>query len=216
MLHLIVKEMVTQKKIAYLVPVILLPYFLTLGKGAAADPLIAIFVHGMCIAFISYFMTMYSNFNTNEGDKLQNRLLLSLPITRRSIVTVKYLMIGVWWLIAYTAYTCLMALMNAFRLYDDSPFDIRIAVLSLCLSYMLTSVFYPMHYRFGYRVGSMLGIVVFFLIASMFGKVTTFIGRNSVFPVMAERPVVSFSIIALVFVAVSYRISVQVFEKADF
>lgn len=218
MLHLLLKEFYVQRKMAYLVPLFLLPYFLTLGKEIPNQGnLMQMIIYSLSIGFIAYFITTYANFNTNEGEKNQNRLLLSLPVTRKTVINAKYLMISAWWLFAYVSYFLIMILLNfLFDFQVATLFDLRIAALSLCFTYLLVSLFYPLHFKYGFRVASLTGIGAFFLITSSIGKLLPINQISTLLSMMIEYPIISFAIITLVIVLISYFLSLRIFTKKDF
>lgn len=220
MLHLLLKEFYVQRKLAYLVPLFLLPYFLTLGKEINfpnQSDWMQVLVYSMSIGFIAYFITTYSNFNTNEGEKNQNRLLLSLPVTRQTVVSAKFIMISVWWLIAYIAYVAIMLILNILFDYTlIALFDYRVLVGSLCFTYLLVSLFYPLLYKFGFRVASIVGIGAFFLITSSLGKLIKINNDSTIASLIREYPTLSLAIFTLIFVFVSYSLSLRMFTKRDF
>ncbi|WP_416825419.1 ABC-2 transporter permease [Ectobacillus polymachus] len=217
MLHLIIKDMYTQRKIAYVAPIFLLPYFLTMGKNIPSTGIYASIIYSLAIAFIAYFMALYSNFNTNEGENVQSRLILSLPIKRKTVIHAKYIMVSVWWLLSFlSSFLLLIILRVVFHIEGIQILNIRIVMFSLCFTYILTGVFYPIHFRFGYRVGTFLGIAMFFAISSGLGKLLSLNKDTTIVSGLLERPTVSLVVITFIFVLVSYFISVSVFEKKDF
>lgn len=217
MLHLIIKDMYTQRKVAYVAPIFLLPYFLTMGKNIPSTSIYATINYSLCIAFIAYFMAMYSNFNTNEGETMQSRLILSLPIKRKTVIDAKYIMVSVWWLLSFlSSFLLLIILRVVFHIEGIQILNIRVVMFSLCFTYILTGVFYPIHFRFGYRVGTFLGIAMFFAISSGLGKLLSLNKDTTIVSGLLERPTVSLAVITFIFVLVSYFISVSVFEKKDF
>lgn len=218
MLHLVLKEFYVQRKIAYFVPLFLLPYFLTLGKEIPNQSYwMQVFFYSMSIGFIAYLITTYSNFNTNEGEKNQNRLLLSLPVNRQTVINAKYIMISAWWLIAYIAYVAIKILLNIlFDFQLTTLIDYRVLVGSLCFTYLLVSLFYPLHFKFGFRVASLIGVGAFFLITSSLGKLLPTNKNSTVVSIIMEHPIVSFAIITLVIVLISYSLSLRIFTKRDF
>jgi len=216
MLHLILKDFYIQKKIAYFIPILLLPYFLTIGKNSSGSNPITLLIYSLSISFIAYFMATYSNFNTEENERNQNRLLLSLPITRQSVINAKYVMISIWWLISYISYVIILIILkNVFDHNIISLFDLRVIALSFCFTYLLMSFFYPLQYKFGFRVASTIGIAIFFIIPSGLGKLLSNIENTSFISLVIERPIVSVSIITIVSVLISYYLSVYFFTKKD-
>ncbi len=219
MLRLILKDLYTQKKIAYFSPLLLLLYFFSMGKNISGSNLIAIVIYSLSIAFIAYFMVTYTNFNTGESEKNQNRLILSLPVTRRSVINAKYIMISIWWLFSYTSYILIrIILMNVVdtSMTFNQLFDIKVLLLSLCFTYLLASIFYPLHYKFGFRVASSIGIVSFFLMTNAVGKVLSSNKANGVLSIIIDKPIISFSIIAISVTLVSYIFTVNIFTNKDF
>ena len=215
MLQLIKKDVVTQRIFAYLAPLFLLPYFLTIGKNIEGPPLILVMVFSMSIAFISYIMVMYSNFNTNEGEKLLNRLLLSLPINRVDIIMAKYISVLVWWLVSLVSYLILFyGLGRVFGFGPDGSLDLRIIPLSLCFTYVLSSVFYPLQFKFGYRSASLIGILMFFAITSSVGKIFSL--QSGILSFTAEYPIMTIIGFSLLVSVVSFFLSLNIFKKKDF
>lgn len=216
MFRLIKKDIYTQRKIAYLTPLLLLPYFLTMGKGiGSANTLVGILIFSMSIAFIAYFMTMYSNFNTGESERMQNRLMLSLPIERRTVINAKYIMISVWWLISYVSYIFIIEILKSvLRFTLNFTVDLKVTFLSFCFAYLLASIFYPINFKFGYKISSIVGLLMFFLVPSCFGKLLSV--NMSFISTVSEHPILTVAIISLVVTLLSYLISERIFTKKDF
>lgn len=216
MFHLMLKDLYTQKKSAYFTPLLLLAYLLAKGKEiSGGNILIENLVFSLSIAFIAYFMMMYSNFNTGESERMQNRLLLSLPVERRTVITAKYVMIIVWWAISYITYTLLIVILkNIFHYSLNLSIDAKVTFLSLCFAYLLSSIFYPIHFKFGYRVSSLVGILMFFLVTSGFGKLLTI--HSSITSIVVKHPIFTVAIISLIFTSLSYLLSKRIFAKDDF
>ncbi|AST06532.1 MAG: hypothetical protein KatS3mg080_0574 [Anoxybacillus sp.] len=218
MLRLILKDLYTQKKIVYFSPLLSLPYFLSMGKNISGSNFIAIVIYSLCIAFIAYFMAMYTNFNTGESEINQNRLILSLPVTRRSVINAKYIMISVWWLFSYTSHILIFILMNVVdtSMTFNQLLDMKVLLLSLCFTYLLMSIFYPLNYKFGFRVASPIGIAVFFLVTSGVGKILSSNKAKGMISIIIDQPIISFSIIAISVTLVSYVLTAHIFTNKDF
>ena len=219
LLRLILKDLYTQKKIAYFSPLLLLPYFLSIGKNIHSPNFIGIVIYSLCIAFIAYFMATYTNFYTGEGEKNQIRLILSLPVTRRSVINAKYIMISVWWLFSYISYIFIfIVLMNVVdtSMTLNQLFDIKVLWLSLCFTYLLMAIFYPLNYKFGFRVASLIGIAAFFLVTNGVGKILSSNKAKGITSIIIDQPIISFSIIAIIVTLVSYVLTVHIFTNKDF
>lgn len=217
MFHLMMKDIYTQKKTGYFAPIFLVPYFLMMGKDIPSTGIYAGVIYSLSISFIAYFMMMYSNFNTNESEIMQNRLLVSLPIMRKSLIRAKYLMVSVWWILTLISCQVLFfVLRDAFHFESIPIINMQVVIFSLCFTYILTSVFYPIHFRFGYRVATFSGIAMFFVVTSGLGKFLSLNKNITIVSVFIEKPSLSLAVITFIFVLVSYLISVSVFEKKDF
>ncbi|WP_409271906.1 ABC-2 transporter permease [Neobacillus sp. SCS-31] len=216
MVQLMIKDLYIQKKSAYFAPLLLLTFFLSkqkeVGMGNAS---IENVTFGLSVGFIAYFMTMYSNFNTGESERLQNRLILSLPISRLEVIRAKYLMIAVWWVISYVTYfIIIVAIKYVFNLLPQLSIGLHGTLLSFCFAYLLSSVFYPIHFKFGYRTSSLVGILLFFLITSSLGK---FLGMNSGLSIILQNhPIFSIAIVSLAVSSLSYFLSGKIFAKTEF
>lgn len=216
MFHLMMKDIYTQKKTGYFAPIFLVPYFLMMGKDIPSAGIYASVIYSLSISFIAYFMMMYSNFSTNESEIMQNRLLVSLPIMRKSLIQAKYLMVSVWWF--FTFLLCIglfFVLRDVFHFESMQIMNIRVVIFSLCFTYILTSFFYPIHFRFGYRAATFFGIAMFFVVTSGLGKLLSLNKNMTIASVLIKKPSLSLAVITLIFVLVSYLISVSVFEKKD-
>lgn len=215
MFSLMKKDIYTQKKSAFFTPLLLLPYLLTLGKDVTGSGLIENLIFSLSIAFIAYFMMMYSNFNTGESERMQIRLMLSLPIGRRAVINAKYVMISVWWLISFISYAFIIEIVkNIFHFSINLSVDTNVIFLSFCFVYLLASIFYPIHFKFGYKVSSLIGILIFFLVTSGFGKLLSV--HNRFTSIIIEHPIQAIAIISLVITLLSYLWSGRIFMKRDF
>lgn len=223
MLRLMIKDIYTQKKSTYFIPLIVLVYFIMAAGDRSDQELIDILVYGAGVGFMTYYSVMASNFNTNEGGKTQNRLLLSLPVTRRSAVLAKYLMVVVWWLFAYaTSAVIISAFRPILHFQGLQPLDFRVAVLSLCFSCIFSSVFYPFFFKFGYRPASVLGIMSF---SAFLGAIGAFFsdtdspaisGNQALLNFILNHPMILLIIATLIVMFASYIVSAHIFEKKEF
>lgn len=215
MLQLIKKEITTQRKVAYMAPLMLLPYFIGIGNDVGGTPLIIVLIFSMSIAFIGYFMVLYSNFSTNEGEKIQFRLLLSLPVNRYEIVLAKYATILFWWLVAFTSYVILFFVAARFFNYKlGNSLDYRAIPLSLCFTYILSSVYYPLQFKFGYRIASFIGILLFFAITTSVGKIFSI--QSDFFSIISSNPTVSIIVFTILASVLSLYISLRILQKKDY
>lgn len=213
MYQLIMKDILTQRRVAFIAPFFLLFYFLTVGKDVTT--LVSV-QFSLGIGFIAYFIMMYSNFNTNEGDTTQNQLLLSMPVSRRSVINAKYLMIAVWWLCSFGISFVLITVLNLVQKNGGFGWlSAQTIVGSLCVTYLLSAFFYPFLYKFGYRVASFLGVAIFFAIPASLGAVMRSNLPIDHFQFVASHPMFSLIVITFVIVTASYVVSHSIFQKKE-
>ncbi|MCO7126799.1 ABC-2 transporter permease [Sporolactobacillus shoreicorticis] len=214
MYQLIRKDILTQRKTAFIAPLFLILYFLTLGKDV---PQLGGYIYCLGIGFIAYFMAMLSNFNTNEGADTEQRLLLSMPASRRNIIAAKFLMIAVWWGIAYLLSVLFTWVSGMFHLIGTvNLLSAPIAFVSLCVTFMLASFFYPFMYQFGYRVASLIGIAVFFALPSSLGFLIQSDFNLEKIQFLTAHPLSSLSIGTLFVVTISFCFSLSIVKKKNY
>lgn len=216
MFRLMMKDIYTQRKEGYAAPVFLLLYFLEMGKelGHSGSPMPL--VYSLAVAFIAYIMAIFTNFSTGESDKMQNSLVLSLPLIRRSVIDAKYLMISVWWLFAYISSIILVSILKLVLHESFSPFvDLKILILSLCFTYILSSVSYPVYYKFGYKAAQMFGIILFFAFSFGLGRLLSLNFKSGILSGLFNDPIISCAVITVIIVLISYLLSAYFYEKKE-
>jgi ABC-2 type transport system permease protein len=212
--QLIRKDLLTQRKTAFIAPLFLIIYFLTLGKDV---PQLGGSLYCLAIGFIAYFMTMLSNFDTNEGQDIQQRLLLSMPASRLNIIAAKYAMIAVWWFIAFVLSLLFTWVAGMFQeIGTVSLLSVPLAFGSLCATFLLTAFFYPFMYQFGYRIASLIGIAVFFAIPSSLGFLLGSDFNLERIRLLTMHPMLALGIGTLLVVAVSFLFSLSIVDKKDY
>ncbi|WP_196427134.1 ABC-2 transporter permease [Paenibacillus woosongensis] len=218
MLKLLFMELYTQKKIAFLIPIIMFPLFLTLGDRISGSGLFPTIIFSLAVGFISYFLTSYSNSNTGETEKLQYKLLLSLPLSRKMIIAAKYATIFLWWLISYIWLILVLLLLKyAAGIHMEQPIlNWEVAFLSLCCSYFMNAIFYPLYFRYGYRTANIIGIMVFFTLSNFAGKLGSLDPSSQAFASLLAYPLTTFASLTAVLVLFTYLISLLIFIKTDY
>ncbi|WP_157800277.1 ABC-2 transporter permease [Sporolactobacillus pectinivorans] len=212
-----VKDMYTQRKTAYIAPVFLLLYILTWGKSFGNSEPLFQWINGVGVAFIAFLMVLYSNVTTGESDKMQNRLVLSLPLNRRSVVDARYLMISVWWLLAWLSWVILSLIVkNVFHEFGGQIFDYKLLVFSLCFTCIFTSIYYPIYYKFGFKAAQLIVTVVFFLFLFGAGKFFSLKINTGIFLPLLKHPMISSIVVTVIFVCLSYLLSFYFYEKEQF
>ncbi|GAA0138113.1 hypothetical protein YSY43_49540 [Paenibacillus sp. YSY-4.3] len=218
MLKLLLMELYTQKKIAFLIPIIMFPLFLTLGNRISGSDPFPTIIFSLSVGFISYFLTSYSNSNTGETEKLQYKLLLSLPVSRKMIIAAKYAMILLWWLISYIWLILVLLLLKyAAGIQMEQPIlNWEVMFFSLCCSYFMNAIFYPLYFKYGYRTANIIGILVFFTLSNIAGKFSSLNLSNHAVASLLNYPLASFASLTVVLVLLAYIISLLIFIRTDY
>ncbi|TGA96192.1 ABC-2 transporter permease [Sporolactobacillus shoreae] len=217
MIHLMVKDMYTQRKTAYIAPVFLLIYALSWGNLFGNSELLFQWINGLGVAFIAFLMVLYSNVTTGESDKIQNRLVLSLPLKRRSVVDARYLMISVWWLFSWLSWIIMsFVLKNVFHEFGGQILDYKVLVFSLCFTCIFTSIYYPIYFKFGFKAAQLVVMVVFFLFSFGIGKFLSLKINSGIFLSFLKHPMISSIVVTVIFACISYLSSLYLYEKEQF
>lgn len=147
MVQLIKTDWSCQRKIAYFMPLFFL-FYVTMASSQS----VSAFSFGATVAMIAFVMVSYANMNTDEGSLAERRLLVSLPVARKTIVIGKYAMSAVWCLTAWVP-SVLLFILASLMLGDtvDLLFLLKTLLVALCLIYLLTSAYYPLLFRFSYK-----------------------------------------------------------------
>ncbi|RYM05104.1 ABC-2 transporter permease [Sporolactobacillus sp. THM7-7] len=208
MFQLMMQDVYTQKKNAYFTPLFLLPLMLSNSGG------VRIFGFFVIVGLLGYMMASYSHYGTEESDRMRHRLLLSLPVGRRSVVAAKYVMVGFWWMLAFVFGAILFSVVSV--IFGDGvglSFFPRSIIPSLCITYLFTSIDLPVYYKFGHKVSQIVGMALVF--TSMIGFVT-WVAQTRLLPVFLKQPVLFLVIVTLIVTTVSYFLSLRIFEKKNF
>ncbi|GGL46337.1 ABC-2 transporter permease [Sporolactobacillus putidus] len=213
MFHLMIKDFRIQRKKSFLV-FFLFIYILNFSNTESS-----VLIFSAITALIAFVMAVNSNFNGREGNRAQQSLLLSLPVTRKEVIAAKYFMNGVWFLAAFIPGAGLLLIKDFSSFQTGRPmFYLNALILSLCLTYFLMSVYYPVYYRLGYKVAQtaaeLFGAIS---IGLFFSGLTNFTFLNTYLSAVSEQTVLlPAAAITLVAVFISYELSVQFFSSKDF
>jgi ABC-2 type transport system permease protein len=145
MRQLIWKDFILQKKAAYIYVAMGSVFFFYFD---AMDQ------RNMLAVMIPTFMIVYGFMNRSlaEDDKNHTlRMLVSLPISRASIVRAKYASIGLVALITTVIFLCAGSIMGAFHFRDADQRLIDLLIMSAftCVCTLLISIFIPLVYKIG-------------------------------------------------------------------
>ncbi|MET1249892.1 ABC-2 transporter permease [Sporolactobacillus sp. STCC-11] len=149
MRSLMIKDVMIQGKRTYLIMLVVL--IVISSQSYFVDAVLKLSIFSALVAWV---FAVNTNFGKQISDE-QNTLLISLPLTRRTMVTEKYVMIFVWYMAVFTV-------LFGFRILfiyllgsamNGSVFSYLSAFLiGLCTICILLSFYYLAYYRWGIKV----------------------------------------------------------------
>lgn len=218
MFQFLIMELNTQKKVAFFIPIIMLPLFLTLGDRFSESDRFSTIIFSLAVGFISYFLTSYSNSNTGESEKLQYRFLLSIPISRNLLIKAKFTTILVWWLISYLWLIFILIFLKYMDLiHIDQPIlNFEVLISSLCCSYFMNSIFYPIYYKFGYRITNVVGTLIFFILTNAVARIGSMNPDKYLISFLFEYPILTLASLTIIFSLISYIMTLTIFSRIDY
>jgi hypothetical protein len=144
------KDVMIQGKRTYLIMLVVM--IMVSSQSYYVDD--AVFKLSIFSALVAWVFAVNTNFGKQISDE-QNVLLLSLPLSRRTMVTVKYLMISVW----FTAvFVMLFGLRFLFICLSGSTvigsvfLYLSAFLIGLCTICILLSIYYFAYYRWGIKI----------------------------------------------------------------
>ncbi|WP_242234733.1 ABC-2 transporter permease [Bacillus cereus group sp. BfR-BA-01316] len=209
MQQLILKEFFLQKK--------MLPFYFLI-------PILSIFrnsVEPMGIAiglFITCSMIIYISFYYEEKSKTE-KVLVSLPITRKEIVIAKYISTTLFIIVGLSA-TFIVVILGNILLNRDivipgyAMFSAILATLIYC------AVTIPTNYIGGYKATTVLNVIMIFPLMSMIGLMCNVFGDKTIMlkVLHSEDATFSMSVLgigSLVVIVISMFFSIKMFQKAE-
>ncbi len=220
MVSLLYKDILLQKKIL----------LFALGYGvfllvAFNNPIFSNFIYYMGTVAVSYmmFMTAVSLDERNKSDIM----LVSLPIKRNKIILEKYLLVFLTGLIGIALMGSLGGLVKISGFLPISRFvNLNDVFLSLASVLLLSSFYYPLYLKLGYKYSRIINMFFFMLFFFIPSWVTEYITSNEDITViktiekLSTTPTilisVSFFAIALILALISYLISVRIYINKEF
>lgn len=215
---LIFKDLYTQKLYIYFFSIVWFIIFTSFFTDGSP------FRHVLLLTVLALWLATSTNANTKSFAD-ESILINSLPITRRQVVLAKYISGLIWF-----AFSAIVVLVYVFLFDTFAPFPTRMMhvdelLLSLSAYYILLSVFYPILFKAGYHISSIVTFV-FALVVNI---------GIQIFHNMVENPGLTFmpgivemlesNAILLMFIfitfsilitLVSYGLSVRIYERKDF
>ena len=216
MKQLMMKDLFKQKFFGYFFPLfILFPVFINSFLTISSLSFVAIYV-----TFGAIWMTVYSNFGTAASNRLEQKLMSSLPITRKDLVQAKYCAAFMWWgmsLIIYGTIAFLVFLFINKQFSWENMFDLFFS-LSLCL--IIISFFYPLYFLFGYHIAAAITMILPLIgFSGLFSlSVDSQNGEPSSLQLFPTDNLLIYFLFVLASIAItfiSYFLSVTIYEKKD-
>ncbi|MBS4220338.1 ABC-2 transporter permease [Bacillus sp. FJAT-49711] len=216
MKSLLLKDLYTQKLFAYFFPFLLLfPFYVNSINAVGNFSFVAVYV-----SFVAIWMSVYSNFGTAALNRREQKLMSSLPVTRKMIVQAKYSGVIMWWVIGLVSYGTLAFFTSVLMGNAFSFNGITDLVISLFATLAIVSFFYPLYFLIGYQISAFIAISI--PMAVFLGITILSMGNENrenilVSIIPADRPLIYFSIIlaCIIISFCSYKLSVLIFEKKD-
>ncbi|MCJ8009026.1 ABC-2 transporter permease [Lederbergia wuyishanensis] len=214
---LILKDLYTQKLFGYCFPALLLfPFFINAINATGDLGFVSIYV-----AFAAIWMSAYSNFGTIALNKRDQKLITSLPITRKKMVQAKYFAAIIWWGIGLSTYGTLAFLILVWWTDSINYSGVTDLILSLFITLIVISLFYPLYFLVGYQIAVAIAIsipMIGFFTISMIHTFSNVASGEMFGPIIpTDRPLIFISIVfsSIIITFCSYKLSVKIFEKKD-
>ncbi|MEH7254606.1 ABC-2 transporter permease [Neobacillus niacini] len=214
MKQLLLKDLQSQRLFGYLFPLLfIMPFYVSSLNGVNY---IVIYV-----TYVSIWLSVYSNFGTAASNRLGLKLISSFPITRKNLIQAKYCAAFMWWGISLISYGTIAFLISILTNNTLGWGTIVSLVLSLCSSFIIISVFYPLYFVFGYQVAA--GITMGIPALAFFGiTFSTVMYQENDGVLQLDQFLTENLLLYLLFILVSmmitiasYKLSVVIFEKKD-
>lgn len=219
MLSLIIKDVLVQKK-QLIFAIVYLAFVLVAFQGMGE----AMFPMGLVAFTYLLSMTACAYEEKNKAELLLN----SLPIKRVNIVTAKYLSMILYTILGMFAYKVMTTIINLVNIpLKTYPLSLEIIIGSLAVVCLMTGIWFPIYFKFGYMKMRIATFVLFFLFFFGSSLMTTFLKTNQ--DSLWVRGIISFFesqndfIIALVLLSIivlymllSFLLSMWFYNKREF
>ncbi|GAB3048326.1 ABC-2 transporter permease [Virgibacillus ainsalahensis] len=213
LLNLLRKELFTQKLHIYLLGFIwFIPMTLFFTDGSPIR-------HILLLIIFASWMPLHATYYE------QPALVNSLPVTRKKIVTAKYLSGLLWFIPSAVIVVTYVFLFDTFAPFPTRLMTVWDLLLSLGCICVILSMFYPLHILYGYIAASVLtGVIAMSVvmganivmniyhnpsITSLDSQVETVLANQNIF-------ILSFACVSLLITLLSCKLAVRLYEKKDF
>lgn len=155
MLSLIIKDVLIQKK-QLIFAIVYLAFVLVAFQGMGE----AMFPMGLVAFTYLLSMTACAYEEKNKAELLLN----SLPIKRVDIVTAKYLSMILYTILGMFSYKVMTTIINLVNIpLKTYPLSLEIIIGSLAAVCLMTGIWFPIYFKFGYMKMRIATFVLFFL-----------------------------------------------------
>lgn len=182
--------------------------------------------HVMLLVVVAYFISISSN---NKSFERESVLVNSLPVTRKQIVTAKYAAGFIWFLLSAAVIVPYIFLFQTFAPFPTRMITIPELLIALGCFYLLLALFYPLQFKAGYILASILTIMIP-VIAMMSLPIITNILENPRMPeahawlrqiaqtFSANEWAIAFGVLSISILVtwLSILLSIRIYSKKDF
>lgn len=222
MLNLVLKDFLNLKRVLWL-PLLYGFIFLYAFHTMEGAALIAV-----TIAVNYTLMLQACAFDDKSRSDL---LLLSLPISRQTVVRAKYLSAFLYAFLGILTYVLAWGIYHFFPISFSLPkITLMLLVEGFVLAVLLNSLYYPVFFKFGHLKSNTYAVIIFMLFTFVPAMLLGLVKRGSQNPFFARlveavkpwlaaapnSPAVLLLTIAFFLLAFSYRLSLYFYEKREF
>ena len=215
---LILKDLYTQKISIYFLSIlwfIILTNFFTDGSPVN---------HVILIAILASFFALSSNGGDNKYFDKESILINSLPCTRKQVVLAKYMSGLMWFGLAAVAVIIYIMLFDMFAPFPTRMIHFSEIIIALCWTYMMISIFYPLLFKTGYYIASVITfgfpVIVIMgikIIANMMENPNTAFVHEWIAALETNQTLITVTLIAVsvLIVLLSFILSLKIYNKKD-
>lgn len=215
---LILKDLYTQKISIYFLSIlwfIILTNFFTDGSPVN---------HVILIAILASFFALSSNGVDNKYFDKESILINSLPCTRKQIVLAKYMSGLMWFGFAAVAVIIYIMLFDMFAPFPTRMIHFSEIIIALCWTYMMISIFYPLLFKTGYYIASVITfgfpVIVIMgikIIANMMENPNTAFVHEWIAALETNQTLITVTLVAvsILIVLLSFILSLKIYNKKD-
>lgn len=155
--------------------------------------------------------------------ELRNKAMMfvgTLPISRKQIVSAKYVTVLFYYLIGLILMAVIhtandFAYTSANTMAMSSEITILMILLSFSFTLLYAAFYYPIQYWLGVKYSNIISLMSIFLMVIVLGTVANIIEKFSDYLIANEFVVIGIPALSLLFFYGSYRLSIIIFTRLD-